>query len=489
MSLQKVGCSPAVELDIDDLSSGEKAVIALFLPFVESQINVLLENLQGDNADPVKPVALIDEPELHLHPALQIALMAYVRQLAQQGTAQFILATHSTTIMDELEDDELYLLAPPSPVGGGNQLSKVSATTERLEIVRELTGSTYVVTRCRPIIFVEGERPGARVVSDQRVVEMLVPEARGWVLVPAHGRNQVVRSASELRQPYLTELPGMSVFALVDHDQGTDTDPDFVITWAVCMIENLLLDPEAIWSLLDAQRELVGIASVGEVRAILERFCQEREDEEIRLRVRRKVAQPYLALPLEQSGDVAALSDRARTAAEAHGQKVGGEAELAKAVETSREEVRQILAKGEQLERFHGKELLKRFYDEFAKRAGWNYAMFCYQLAAAVKPTSRLRNLVECPVRKIRQFVPVRLSATLIDCSTFLVAGPGQVVADDVRASVVEARNAWEQGTEDPGDRTVLRQRSLEVARLVKQAGNKDLYERLLADLVELGTG
>ena len=60
------------QLDLDDLSSGEKSIILLFLPLIENDINGLLAELEKADAreDPTLAlpdrVFLIDEPEQHL---------------------------------------------------------------------------------------------------------------------------------------------------------------------------------------------------------------------------------------------------------------------------------------------------------------------------------------------------------------------------------------------------------------------------------------
>ncbi len=91
-------------VEIDDLSSGEKAVVSLFLPFIESQIDVLLSS-DEENPESSLATALIDEPDLHLHPTLQVSLVEYLREMADREEAQFIITTHSPTILDSLRED------------------------------------------------------------------------------------------------------------------------------------------------------------------------------------------------------------------------------------------------------------------------------------------------------------------------------------------------------------------------------------------------
>ena len=51
-----------------------------------------------------------------------------------------------------LTDDELYLVSPAS-ISPDNQLSRLTTSQERLEIARGITGSTHLLTRAKPIVF------------------------------------------------------------------------------------------------------------------------------------------------------------------------------------------------------------------------------------------------------------------------------------------------------------------------------------------------
>lgn len=74
-----------IQVDMDDLSSGEKAIIQLFFPLIESRVQALIN--KSRDADSSRDVAgpicvLMDEPELHLHPNLQGKVLDYLRRLA-----------------------------------------------------------------------------------------------------------------------------------------------------------------------------------------------------------------------------------------------------------------------------------------------------------------------------------------------------------------------------------------------------------------------
>lgn len=485
---RKLDTPDPIDLDIDDLSSGEKAVIQLFLPFIESQAEQLLAATTGTPTEGPMPTAIIDEPELHLHPSLQTALVAYMRTITNRGDAQFIVATHSTTMMDALEDDELYLLAPPASVGSGSQLRRLSSSSERLEVVREITGSTHVVTRCRPIVFLEGARPDARAVSDQRVVELLVPEATSWVLVPAQGRSQATSAAVTLRDPTLTELPGIPVFALVDEDQGYPDEHDYIVSWPVCMIENLLLDPTCIWRFLSAHREKTDITSEADVQRVLAAYIEERVDMEVRLRVLRRIAQPRLNYRVTSSAELNGLPEAAAAMAAQYTATVGGADALDAARATAEADVAAILEAGTALDKFHGKDLLKRFYDEHVQRAGFAYTGFTYELAKVVAGSERAARLLSGATRRIREYVSAGLATAIADSVPAIEPSWLEHVAETV-ALATAARTCWEDGTPDETDRRDLRRRVLEISRVVHDAGRPDLHETMMAELVQLGDG
>ena len=121
-------------IDIDDLSSGEKSIIQLFFPMVEHRVQEILRRVRGeeDNSTQRNFCALIDEPELHLHPNLQTKILDYFRALSARDDAQFVIATHSPTIVENANSDELYLLRPTEMTASNeNQLVKVASDDEK----------------------------------------------------------------------------------------------------------------------------------------------------------------------------------------------------------------------------------------------------------------------------------------------------------------------------------------------------------------------
>lgn len=79
------------QYEISEMSAGERAIFPILLDFARWNIN--------------NSIIIIDEVELHLHPSLQ---QAFVRALSKIGNSnQFILTTHSETIVNMFEESSI----------------------------------------------------------------------------------------------------------------------------------------------------------------------------------------------------------------------------------------------------------------------------------------------------------------------------------------------------------------------------------------------
>jgi hypothetical protein len=410
--------------------------------------------------------------------------------MSDNGEAQFIITTHSPTILDALNDDELFLVAPLVSVGDGNQFLRVTASQERLEALRDLTGATHLVTRLRPIVFIEGDRPTAKGISDQRMVELLMPEAASWVLVPVGGRSEAVRSAARLRDVAPDSLPGIPVFCLVDADQTTGGDPDYAIAWPVAMIENLLLDPRAIWELLSPHRERLPLATVDDVESELRAIAYTLREDEIRLGVSSLIKPLRITIEPTDPEKVAYAISAARNEVDKQLETAGGPERIAAVVQEAQVAVSGILEEERELEAFRGKQILKEFYNRHGNRAGFSYSGFVYALAQRVKEESRLNELVAVTVRRIQRYVPPQLVPILEGARDELPEDTAEheialAALDDART----ARTAWQNGHADAVDRAELRDALVRTARALHARGATELHRALLEASVEVGLG
>jgi len=126
-----------IEIQVDQLSDGEKCLVAMIGDLAR---RLAIANPQA--SEPLKGfgVVLIDEIELHLHPAWQRSL---IRQLAQTfPNCQFILSTHSPQILGEVSGKNVRLLR-------SNEEGEVICNTpdqalglDSSEIIEELMNAT-----------------------------------------------------------------------------------------------------------------------------------------------------------------------------------------------------------------------------------------------------------------------------------------------------------------------------------------------------------
>lgn len=347
------------DLDLDDLSSGEKAILLLFLPMIEDEINQHLESLsESAQATPATlslpdRVILIDEPEQHLHPDLQARILGYLRDETVRRPIQFIITTHSPTLVDQAFDTELYMLGFPQEPGK-NQLRRVATTVERLDALKALAGSTYVVTTGRSIICMEGTRDGARA-TDVRLLEILHPQATRYTFVPVGGKGSVITAVRGLRESLPAEHFGIRVLGIVDRDRSGPS-VDGVVSWPVCTIENLLLlDPGALVRSVQAVvPELTVSAEL--VRERLQQVAREQREEEIRIRVMEALGPRIIRIKgvsLEEVRE--ALANEIR-------QLELDDGRVREVVENATREIDQALADGSYVEKFRGKDLLRGLY-------------------------------------------------------------------------------------------------------------------------------
>jgi energy-coupling factor transporter ATP-binding protein EcfA2 len=460
------------EVELDDLSSGEKSAIGLVLPTVERQIVSLLGD--GAGSDGPIPTTLIDEPEIHLHPSLQILLLDYLAGIAARGEAQFILTTHSPTMVDALHAG-LYLMAPLSQVPDGNQLLSLGDAAERLDAMRALTGATHLLTRCRPIVYLEGERPAEKPVSDQRLVEILIPPSAGWILVASKGQGEAIVAGERLREALAETVPGFPVFALVDCDQAQEQHADWVITWPVAMVENLLLDADAIWEVLEHHREVTGLTGPDGVSERLREAALEQRGDEIRLRVKRLARNVSARVKPESRTDLAAAVSRAKLQLEEQLADLDAAGPIVAEWETAERAVQAILDAGRELELFRGKPIFDAFYDRHAKSSGLAKRAFAYAVASSATRHNRLTVLVSDAVRRISEYVPDDLVAAAEEVSMPAESPDLRLAVEKLKA----AREAWERGESLPTSGEDLRETTVDLARQADGAGQPEVASRL----------
>jgi energy-coupling factor transporter ATP-binding protein EcfA2 len=287
--------SKDVLVDIDDLSSGEKAIIQLFFPLIEHQVNRHLAAMRGTGevAEQGAVAVLMDEPELHLHPNLQAKVLDYIRGLALRENVQFILATHSPSMVEQAVNEELYLLRPAElSEGDANQLVRIANDEERLATLRTVFGSTSNVTALRTILVVEGRAAdkSSRRPADDRVYGFLSDQFGQLTVLSGGGKSEcqsLIRTLNELLVPI---APNLKAVALLDRDTLQDAPAAAsVIYLPVSMVENLLIDPDVIFRVTATVRHKTAFQTESEVAQAIDQILEDIHDHEVSRRVKATV--------------------------------------------------------------------------------------------------------------------------------------------------------------------------------------------------------
>ena len=286
-----------IQVDLDDLSSGEKAIIHLFFSLIENRIQAQLAQSKGANnssrsdQSAEQVCVLMDEPELHLHPNLQGKILGYLRNLAIRDKVQFVLATHSPTIVEQANSDELFLLRPAEMAERDeNQLIRIASTDEKLELMREAFGSTSNITAMRTILVVEGRKADndSKRATDEKIFEFLSERFAQLTVLAGGSKEQCKTLAHSLSEILSDELSrNLRAYALVDRDleSGVSDDPH-IHYLPVSMIENLLVDPEVLWQAIVTVRHKTSFRNQGEVEAALDSLLDDLSEHEIDRRIK-----------------------------------------------------------------------------------------------------------------------------------------------------------------------------------------------------------
>ena len=222
--------------DINDLSSGEK--------------EVLFGYLRLRNSAPKYSVILLDEPELHLNPALVRGLpQFYYKNLGVELSNQIWLVTHSDAFLREAVGNtglRVFHMQYASVSEEDNQIHEIEAGEEIEAIVLELVGDLAAYRPGAKVIFFEGEDSE----FDLKMVSRLFPDLEKSVnFVSGGNRSQVERLHKTLEKSVQAGRIPVKIYSIVDRDGGPEViggELGRSYSWGVYHIENYLMEPEFI---------------------------------------------------------------------------------------------------------------------------------------------------------------------------------------------------------------------------------------------------
>ena len=219
--------------DIDSMSSGEKGVILTFL---------LIRNTLARGG-----IVLIDEPELHLNPAVCRNLLPFlVDECITDTDAQAFICTHSAEIVGsafERDDCGLFHLRSSTDISRVHRQD----TFEVFEALRRLGVSTADTLFSKGSIFVEGDH-------DVEVLQAgFEDQVSGYKLACLGGRGRVEEDIRKLQASTEQQIGRLQVF-IFDLDNKpsalTNSQRVRVLQWDRYCLENYLLDEDAMFDVL-----------------------------------------------------------------------------------------------------------------------------------------------------------------------------------------------------------------------------------------------
>jgi len=237
-------------------------------------------------------ILLVEEPEIHLHPALETSMMRYLKTIGQE--CQVFITTHSTNFLDTAEMQNVYLTSR----NNATTIQRINVEEAEQSIPRELgirLSSLFMFDR---LVFVEG-------ITDEQVFRKwsstcgvnLAQASVGFVTMG--GVRNLAYFATEATIRFLTKRR-VSVYFILDRDEREDAEVQRLskklgaqaklIVLKKRELENYLLSPKAIAKFIQLKYQLVGnkenkVVEIAEIEQAIDTCAEQLKDVAIGRRV------------------------------------------------------------------------------------------------------------------------------------------------------------------------------------------------------------
>lgn len=243
------GSEPGAEMDVDRFlvqvnGAGIREALRLILDYEFERPDILL----------------VEEPEIHLHPALETSMMRYLKMVGRE--CQIFITTHSTNFLDTAEMRNVYLASRNE----STSVQLLSMADAEESIPRELgirLSSLFMFDR---LVFVEGPSDEDVIREWASTLDMNLSQANvGFISMD--GVRNFAHYATEKTIAFLTRRQ-VSLYFVLDRDERDDSEikrlTDRLGTQANLVvlnrreIENYLLIPRAIAEFVGMKQQLGG---------------------------------------------------------------------------------------------------------------------------------------------------------------------------------------------------------------------------------------
>lgn len=230
------------ELNPQTISSGESELISLAIECLSFQ--------KRDSVGKEK-ILLLDEPDVHLHPDLQVKFMRFIHKLSVENGSEFrvIIATHSTAFLGAIEkntDVNVAFIVPNSTIIEFNPISDIYKEFLPVFGAHPLSN----VFNEAPVLLVEGE-------DDERIWQQAVRTSNGKVKIypcVCGDIHKIGLFEKEVKKVINSIYDNAKAYSLRDRDGGTEDDlpddlPIIKLKLKCYSAENLILTNEVLESL------------------------------------------------------------------------------------------------------------------------------------------------------------------------------------------------------------------------------------------------
>jgi hypothetical protein len=263
-----------------------------------------------DNEFERPALLLIEEPEVHLHPALEASMMRYLQSIA--GSCQVFLTTHSTNFLDAAELTNVYLVAR----SGSTSIQLLDVDTAETLLPRELglrMSSLFMYDR---LVFVEGRTDEGIIRQWASILKVNLSQTNvGFVRMG--GVRNFSHYAAAATLGFLSKRQ-VRCWILLDRDEKDETeiarlkkiaaDAASVNVLEYREIENLLLHPRAILELVKFKLRAAGKPDNGITQQAVENELSKAFDALKPVAVHKRVTKALCA-PIFPNADVFEVKD------------------------------------------------------------------------------------------------------------------------------------------------------------------------------------
>ena len=175
--------------NVCDMSSGERAALYFICRIIIA---------------PEESYVIIDEPEIHLNPAISNTIWEEIRKIKPQ--AKFIYITHDIDYIRYVQNQSEIMWFKSYTHPGEWKMERLGESKLPIECVQQIIGSA------KPILFCEGEKSSS---IDEQIYNALLND---YFTIYPSGGAATVKENTKVYNETLSRMTGLRAFGIVDHD-------------------------------------------------------------------------------------------------------------------------------------------------------------------------------------------------------------------------------------------------------------------------------